>query len=119
MSVTTRASANRLVVTPRERVLTGGPARDFEGSIQELFKSGYRHLVTDLHGVTSIDSAGIRALVRGLTTSQRLEGSFVLVAPSAAVLGMLKTAHLDTVLPIFDSVDRAVARQWPWQDIRL
>lgn len=119
MSVSTRASGNRLVLSPREDLVAGGPARDFEWSVQELFKTGYRHLVIDLRGVPSIDSAGVRALVRGLTTSQRLEGSFALVAPNASVRAVLQTAHLESVFPIFDSIEPAVARRWPWKQIRL
>jgi anti-anti-sigma factor len=119
MSVSTRLSGNRLVLSPREALLAGGPAREFERSVQELFKAGYRHLVTDLAGVPSIDSAGVRALVRGLTTSQRLEGSFVLVGPNLSVRTVLRTAHLESVFPIFESLERAVARRWPWKVVRL
>ncbi len=117
--MSTRAMGNRMVLSPREDLVAGGPARDFESSVQELFKAGYRHLVTDLSGVPSIDSAGVRALVRGLTTSRRLEGSFVLVGPNANVRGVLQTAHLDTVFPILDSIALAVARRWPWKELRL
>lgn len=119
MSVSTRASGNRLVLSPREDLVAGGPARDFESSVQELFKAGYRHLVTDLRGVPTIDSAGVRALVRGLTTSQRLEGSFALVAPNDSVRAVLQTARLESVFPIFDSIEPAVARRWPWKELRL
>jgi anti-anti-sigma factor len=119
MSIATKVSGKRLVLSPREALVAGGPAGEFERSVQELFKAGYRHLVTDLRGVPGIDSAGVRALVRGLTTSQRLEGSFVLVAPSAGVHAVLHTAHLDSVFPIFESLEPAVARRWPWKDLRL
>ena len=119
MSVSTRASGNRMVLSPREELVADGPAREFESSVQELFKAGYRHLVADLRGVPAIDSAGVRALVRGLTTSHRLEGTFVLVAPNARVRAVLRTANLDSVFPIFDSIEPAVARKWPWKALRL
>src|SRR5262245_39709606 len=119
MSVSTRASGNTLVLSPREDLLAGGSARDFESSVQELLKAGYRHLVTDLRSVSAIDSAGVRALVRALTTSQRLEGSFALVAPGPRVRAVLQTAHLEPVFPIFESLEGAVARKWPWPQIRL
>ena len=119
MSISTRARGNRLILSPSEALVAGGPAGDFERSVQELFKAGYRHLVTDLSGVPNIDSAGVRALVRGLTTSQRLEGSFTLVAPNASVRAVLETAHLGSVIPTFDSIEPAVARRWPWKEVRL
>jgi uncharacterized membrane protein YhiD involved in acid resistance len=41
------------------------------------------------------------------------------VAPSAGVRAVLQTAHLDSVFPIFESLEPAVARRWPWKDVRL
>jgi anti-anti-sigma factor len=119
MSVSTKVKGNRMLLSPREALVAGGPAGEFEQSVQELFKSGYRHFVADLRGVATIDSAGVRALVRCLTTSQRLEGSFVLVAPNPSVRAVLATARLDSVFPIFDSIEPAVARRWPWKQLRL
>jgi len=119
MSVSTRVRGSRLVLSPHEALVAGGPARDFESSVQELFKAGYRHFVADLRGVPSIDSAGVRALVRCLTTSQRLEGSFSLVAPNANVRAVLQAARLNSVFPIFDTLEPALVRRWPWKQLRL
>ena len=117
MSVPTRTSGARLVLSPREDIVEGGPAEEFERLVQEAFKGGYLHLVADLRGVLSIDSGGVRALVRGLTTAQRLKGSFSLVAPNARVRAVLAATHLDKVFPIFDDIEPAVARRWPWKAI--
>lgn len=119
MSVSTRVRGNRLVLSPHEALVAGGPAAEFESSVQELFRAGYRHIVTDLSELPAIDSAGVRALVRCLTTSRRLEGSFALVAPSAEVRAVLAAARLDSVFPIFDSIELALARHWPWRQLRL
>lgn len=117
MAVSTKDAGDGLILSPREALVVGGAAEEFESRVQDLFKAGYRHLVTDLRGVTQIDSAGIRALVRGLTTSQRLGGSFKLVAPSPEVLSVLRVAQLDSVFPVFDHVEPALARRWPWRNI--
>jgi hypothetical protein len=61
----------------------------------------------------------VRALVRCLTTSQRLEGSFVLVAPNADVRAVLEAARLDSVFSVFDALEPALARRWPWRQFRL
>jgi anti-anti-sigma factor len=114
MTVPTRPAGDRIVLSPREDLVSGGPAEEFEHRLQQLFKSGYRHVVADLRGVIAIDSAGVRAFVRGLTTAQRVHGSFSLVAPNDRVRGILAATRLDTVLPIFDEVESAVAR-WPWR----
>src|SRR2546428_922916 len=70
-----RPVGDRFVLSPQEPLLAGGAAEAFERHVQQLFRSGYRHLVVDLSGVASIDSAGIRSLVRGHTTAQRVGGS--------------------------------------------
>lgn len=119
MNVLTRVRGSRLVLAPQEALVAGGPATEFEASVQELFNGGYRHFVADLSGVPSLDSAGVRALVRCLTTSQRLEGSFALVAPSAEVRAVLESARLGSVFPIFDSLEPALARHLPWRQLRL
>jgi anti-anti-sigma factor len=117
MSVPTRTSGDRFVLSPREDIVEGGPAEEFERLVQEAFKAGYLHLVTDLRGVHRIDSSGVRALVRGLTTAQRLHGSFSLVGPSSGVRAVLAATHLDAVFPTFEAIEPAVARRWPWKAI--
>ncbi|MGE5361186.1 MAG: STAS domain-containing protein [Bacteroidales bacterium] len=112
----TRAS---LVLSPQEPLVAGGPAEDFEQHVRELFRHGYRHLVADLRSVPRLDSAGVRALVRGHTTAQRMEGTFRLVAPNECVLGVLQLSRLDGIFDICDSLETARRRPWPWPAIKL
>ena len=70
-----RTVGDRLVMSPMEPLVAGGAAEAFERHVQQLFRSGYRHLVVDLSGVPVIDSAGIRAFVRGHTSAQRVGGT--------------------------------------------
>ena len=96
----------RLVVSPQEPLVAGGPAEELEHRIQDIFRRGYGHVVLDLRGVPSADSAGIRAFVRGHTTAQRLHRRFTLVAPNAKVRELLKFSLLDTVIETVDSIER-------------
>ena len=89
------AKADRLLLSPQEPLVAGGPAEELERRIQEVFKSGQEHVVIDLRGVPTIDSAGIRALVRGHTTAQRLNRRFTLVAPNPRVRETLELSLLD------------------------
>lgn len=99
--------------------MEGGAAEEFERRVQALLAEGHRYLIVDLRGVAEIDADGIRALVRGYTTAQRLGGSFRLTGVNAQVRAFLQTAHLDTVFAIYESVDAAQAREWPWRTIAL
>ena len=113
------ASRGILVLSPNEPLVAGGPAEEFERRVQGLFRLGYRHLVGDLRNVPRLDSAGVRALVRGHTTAQRLGGTFGLVSPNESVLDVLRLSRLDSVFQVYDSVEAARAIPWPWPGIRL
>jgi anti-anti-sigma factor len=117
MPVPTRAEGDALILSPSGPLVAGGSAEEFESSIQAIYKSGYRHLIADLRDVTRVDSAGIRALVRGLTSSQRLAGSFKLVAPSAAVVEVLRISQLESVFTVHDRIEAAVTKRRRWRSV--
>jgi anti-anti-sigma factor len=116
---TRRPAADRLVLSPQEPLLAGGAAEAFEREIQQLFRGGQRHVIVDLGGVTAIDSAGIRALVRGHTTSQRLGGSLRLAAVRPTVHQVLDASRLASIFETYSSVESARLAAWPWQKIRV
>jgi anti-anti-sigma factor len=114
-----RASRESLTLSPNEPLVAGGPAEGFEGHVRALFRQGYRHLVVDLRNVPTLDSAGVRALIRGHTTAQRVGGTFRLFGADERVRTTLHAARLDSVLEICESLEAAQARPWPWPTVRL
>jgi anti-anti-sigma factor len=114
---TKAAKADRMVLSPQEPLLAGGPAEELERRIQDTFKSGYEHVVIDLRGVPTADSGGIRALVRGHTSAQRLNRRFTLVSPNPKVRELLELSLLDRVLEVVDSLGEAKARAIHWDRI--
>jgi anti-anti-sigma factor len=114
-----KMSRESLTLSPNEPLVAGGPAEGFERHVQTLFRQGYRRLVIDLQRVPALDSAGVRALIRGHTSAQRVGGSFRLVGAGVPVRAVLNAARLDSVLEICDSLEAAEARPWPWPTIRL
>ncbi len=112
-----RSEARELVLSPQEHLVAGGPAEQLEQLIQTSFKQSVHRLFIDLRAVPLIDSAGVRALVRGHTTSERLGRKFCLVAPNAKVRDVLRLSNLEQVFTISDSVSVARVRPWPWSRI--
>lgn len=110
---------NRLVLSPQEPIVGGGAAEAFERHVQKLFRSGYRDLIVDLSGVPSIDSAGVRALVRGHTSAQRVAGSLRIAGLNPAVRHVLELSRLGEVLELYESVEAARIASWPWRSIRV
>jgi anti-anti-sigma factor len=111
------AKSNRLLLSPQEPLVAGGPAEELERRIQEVFKSGYEHVVIDLRGVPNCDSAGIRALVRGHTSAQRLNRRFTLVSPNPLVRELLELSLLTNVLEVVDSLVEAKTQVIPWDRV--
>jgi anti-anti-sigma factor len=112
-----KGSTDRLLLSPQEALVAGGPAEELERRIQDFFRTGYAHVVIDLRGVPTADSAGIRALVRGHTSAQRLQRRFTLVKPNPRVKELLDLSHLGSVLEVVDSLVEAKAKVVPWDRI--
>ena len=111
------SNTDRLLLSPQEALIAGGPAEELERRIQEVFKSGYEHVVIDLRGVPTADSAGIRALVRGHTTAQRLSRRFTVVSPNPKVMELLELSLLTRVLEVVDTLVEAKTKTIPWDRV--
>ncbi len=111
------SKSDRLLLSPQEALIAGGPAEELERHIQEVFKSGYEHVVIDLRGVPSADSAGVRALVRGHTTAQRLSRRFTVVSPNPKVMELLELSLLTRVLEVVDTLVEAKTKSIPWRRV--
>ena len=111
------SKTDRLMLSPQEPLVAGGPAEELERRIQEVFKAGYEHVVIDLGGVPTADSAGIRALVRGHTTAQRLTRRFTLVSPNPRVRELLELSLLTRVLEVVDTLVEAKQKSIPWDRV--
>jgi anti-anti-sigma factor len=105
----------RVVLSPQEALVAGGPAEEFEQRVQSLLRDGHRDLLVDLRGVPGIDSRGVRALVRGHTTAQRLHANFRLACPSAHIRDVLALSRLDSIFTIYDTFEEAKRRHIRWE----
>ena len=109
----------RLVLSPQEPLVGGGAAEALERELQATFRRGQRDVIVDLADVNGIDSAGIRALVRGHTTSQRLGGSLRLAAVPSNVMRVLEASRLASIFETYSSVEAARLAAWPWHTVRV
>src|SRR5688572_14527557 len=112
-----RFMPGRIVLSPREPLVAGGAAEAFEQQLQQLLRAGNTNLVLDLSEVAAIDSAGIRALIRGHTTAQRVGGTLRLAAVPPLVKQTLAAAHLGGVFDSYESIEAARMASWPWETI--
>ena len=74
---------------------------------QDVVRKDHTDVIIDLAGVPYMDSAGLGALLGAFASSQRTKHKFALVSVSDRLKIMFQVAHVDTLLPIFDSVEIA------------
>ena len=109
----------RVVLSPQEALVAGGPAEEFEQRIQTLLRDGHQDLLVDLRNVPRIDSRGVRALVRGHTTAQRLHAAFRLACPTPHIREVLALSRLDSIFTIHDTFEEAKKKRIPWERLSI
>lgn len=97
-----------VVLIPEGRLIMGGPAEEYEKRVQDLYASGKRKIVSDLHKVTQVDSTGIRGFVRGHTTAKKTGGRFAMAELQYPVQLVLEITRLNTLLEIHPSLQDAI-----------
>ena len=100
------------------RVLELAGKLSYGPECEEIFRAlcaemdrGARDFVLDLSQVPDINSAGIGFLVECLAAVSRTGGRLILAAPSSHIRHALLTTRLDTVFPMFETVDAALTSQ--------
>ena len=76
---------------------------EFDGS----FSAGRQ--IVDLTDCTFVDSSALRAFVRTRRRISEAGGHFALIAPSQPARRTLEVAALDRFVPVFETLDEAVA----------
>lgn len=109
-----KSEPREIVLSPQETLVAGGSAEQLEKQIQSSLRQGVQRVVVDMRKVPSIDSTGVRALVRGHTTAERMGRQFSLVAPNDKVREVLRLSLLEQVFTISDSISVARSRPIPW-----
>jgi anti-sigma B factor antagonist len=72
-----------------------------------------RAVVVDLSNVNLLTSLGIRVLLLGARAVKSKGGKLVLLSPDANVRAVLEAARTDTMIPIFDDRNAAIAAVLP------
>ncbi len=87
-----------------------GPAVDsFRQAVDESFNAGSSKLVLNVSEVPMIDSSGIGALVRVLTSAKQRGGGLKLVNPSKQALQTLKIVGLLNLFEVYPEEGEAVS----------
>jgi anti-anti-sigma factor len=91
----------------RTLTLTGPLTLSTLFEFQDVVRKVHTDLLIDLAGVPYMDSAGLGVILGAFASCQRNNHKFGLVNVSDRVRTLFHVAHVDSVLPLFDSVEAA------------
>ena len=104
-----RQAGGVLILELAGRLFLGESSDELDEKVQSLFTEGKVNLVLDLSGVTSIDSQGIKVLVRAVISAHTRGGKVALLKISNRVKEVLTITHLITVIESYDDEQAALA----------
>jgi anti-sigma B factor antagonist len=108
--VTIEASPNgSTVVIKVTGRMDAAQATTFEEECMGWIAKGANRLIIDLSGLAYISSLGLRSFVSVGKSLQEKDGDFRLCGLTGLVKQVFEITRLNTVFPIYDSVDSAVA----------
>lgn len=109
MELSTAQEGPVTVVTVTGDLVIGDPEAAFKRAIMGLLEAGKTRFLIDVSGVRFVDSTGLGALVRALTTSQNEGGGTKLLGVGPHLKKLLEVTRLDSVFETFDNREQAVA----------
>jgi anti-sigma B factor antagonist len=109
MELSTREDGRITVVTVRGDLVIGEPEALLKKTVSRLLEQGRVDLIVDLTDVGFLDSSGLGALVRALTTSQSEGGQTKLVGVGTQIRKLLEMTRLDSVFEIHPDLETALS----------
>jgi anti-anti-sigma factor len=98
-------SALKPIVVQPPNVLDASTASSFQPELIEAIASGHGQTIwVDMSEVESLDSAGLMALVNGLTKAQELESDFYLCGVSSSARIVFELTQLDQIFTFSDPI---------------
>jgi anti-sigma B factor antagonist len=109
MPLSVRQDGAVTIVTVEGDLVIGEPEATFKRTIAQLLEQGQVQLLIDMTAVKFLDSSGLGALVRAMTTSQNEGGQTKLLGAGPQVRKLLQMTRLDSVFEMHDDAEKAVA----------
>ncbi|HKB69662.1 MAG TPA: STAS domain-containing protein [Thermoanaerobaculia bacterium] len=109
MEISIREDGRVRIVSVTGDLVIGESEASFKRAVTRLIDEGHVDLLLDLGKVGMVDSTGLGALVRTLTTAQKEGGQAKLLAPPPNLKKLLEMTQLDSVFDIHHDLEEAVA----------
>ena len=109
MELSIREDGRVTIVSISGDLVIGEPEAAFKKEILRLHDRGKVDLLIDCSSLRFVDSTGLGALVRALTTSQNEGGQAKLLGVGPHLMKLLEMTKLDSVLENFTDMETAVS----------
>lgn len=109
MELTIREDGRVTIVSVSGDLVIGEPEAAFKKEILRLLEQGKVDLLIDCTSLRIVDSTGLGALVRAMTTSQNEGGQTKLLKVGPQLKRLLELTRLDSVFETFDDPEKAVS----------
>ncbi|MFT4113298.1 STAS domain-containing protein [Silvibacterium sp.] len=91
------------------RVIGPLTLRTFFAVQEELRHAPSRLKIFDLSAVPYMDSAGMGVIINAYVSAKRRGGNVAVVGPNYRVIELFKLTHVDTLIPVLETVEAAEA----------
>lgn len=105
----TESKQGSVTVLLAEGKLDSVSSPDLDRRMATLIEDGVRQITVDLSGVDYISSAGLRVFLSAAKRLKQAQGKLALAAPSNQVQQIFDVAGFASILPIFRTLNEAVA----------
>jgi anti-sigma B factor antagonist len=109
MKLTTKDDGHVTILTVDGDLVIGESESLFKRTVIRLLEEGKVNLLVDLRRVNFLDSSGLGALVRAMTSSQKEGGQTKLLGAGSQVRKLLEMTKLDSVFENFTDMETAVS----------
>src|SRR5438105_2331445 len=96
------------VLRPQGR-LDAGTAGVFRAEVRDLLDAGAARIVLDMSEVSFLDSGGIGGIISGVRLVRKAGGDLRIARPSPQANMVLELTSLNKVLPVYSSLEDALA----------
>ena len=112
MKLSTRTEGQLQIISVMEARIDAAVARAFKEAMRDMIEDGPPVVILDLGQVTFIDSSGLGAVVATLKLLLP-DRSLTLAGLTPSVDRVFRLTRMDSVFPLFPTLDAALAAQVP------
>lgn len=109
MHLRTTEDGRVTILTLDGDLVIGEPESTFKRTVIRLLEEGKTNLLVDLKGIGFLDSSGLGALVRALTSAQKEGGQTKLLHAGPQIRKLLEMTKLDSVFELYEDQETAVS----------